>query len=246
MSKYKNNCRAKKIAYSAIMLGSGSLILFAVFLYSGSFSFFNFGMSEPEILLFDAGLCLVFFIQHSAMLRQWFRKRALERMPIHYYGAVYAIASGLALLILLFFWQKSSSTVMSASGVYRWLFRFLFLISIAGFIWATRALGTFDPFGVQTIFYHVRNKQPKTLPLTIRGPYKLVRHPLYFFSFLMIWSFPDLSADRLMFNFLWTGWIIIGTMLEERDLVREFGAKYQNYQIKIPMLVPFKIFKKHP
>jgi methanethiol S-methyltransferase len=246
MSKYKNNFQAKMIAYSSLMLGFGSMILFTVFLYLGSFSFFDLGMSKTGILLFDAGLCLVFFIQHSTMLRQWFRSYAIKLIPVHYFGAFYAIASGMSLLIVLLFWQKSPFMMVSASGVSRLFFRILFLISIAGFIWATRALGTFDPFGVKTIFHHVKNKQPKTLPLTIRGPYKLVRHPLYFFSLLMIWSCPDLSADRMLFNLLWTGWMIIGTLLEERDLVRVFSEDYQTYQKTIPMLIPFTMFNKTP
>lgn len=246
MSKYNNNHRPKAIAYSALILGAGSLSLFAAFLYSGSFSFFTFGMSEPIILLFDAGLCMIFFIQHSAMLRQWFRKHTLNFIPAPYFGAVYAIASGITLLILLIFWQKSVSAVIAANGVNRWFFRIIFLVSIVGFIWSTRSLGAFDPFGVKNIFYHINNRQPKTLPLTIRGPYKVVRHPLYFFSLMMIWSCPDLSADRLVFNMLWTGWIIIGTLLEERDLVRDFGKTYQEYQKNIPMLIPYKIFKKRP
>jgi len=76
--------------------------------------------------------------------------------------------------------------------------------------------------------------------LAIRGPYRFMRHPLYFFSLLMIWSCPDVGADRLLFNGLWTLWIIIGTILEERDLVREFGASYRQYQRTTPMLIPWK------
>jgi methanethiol S-methyltransferase len=48
------------------------------------------------------------------------------------------------------------------------------------------------------------------------------------------------TADRLLFNVLWTGWIWIGAILEERDLVREFGDVYQRYQKAVPMLVPWR------
>jgi len=240
-----NIYQAKIIAYSGLFLGGGSLFLFMIFLYVGSFSILGLGLKNTRLLLVDAGLCIIFFIQHSIMLRQWFRKHVLKFIPTPYYGAVYAIASGVALLVMLLFWQKSPFMVISASGVFWWLFRLLFLSAIVGFFWATRSLGAFDPFGVKNIFYHINNRQPKTLPLTIRGPYKLVRHPFYFFSLLMIWSCPSLSADRLMFNLLWTGWIIIGTLLEERDLVREFGEEYRIYQKTTPMLIPLKIFNKH-
>ncbi|MCK7479628.1 MAG: hypothetical protein M0C28_21625 [Candidatus Moduliflexus flocculans] len=57
--------------------------------------------------------------------------------------------------------------------------------------------------------------------MTITGPYRLVRHPLYLLSIVMIWSCPDLTTDRLLFNLLWTGWIVVGAYLEERDLVAD-------------------------
>jgi protein-S-isoprenylcysteine O-methyltransferase Ste14 len=72
----------------------------------------------------------------------------------------------------------------------------------------------------------------------VRGPYRWVRHPLYLFMILMIWSCPDLTSDRLLFNGLWTVWIAIGSIFEERDLVSEFGNAYREYQRKVPMLIP--------
>jgi protein-S-isoprenylcysteine O-methyltransferase Ste14 len=79
------------------------------------------------------------------------------------------------------------------------------------------------------------------MPLTVSGAYKWVRHPLYFFSLIMIWSCPVLTVDRLLFNLMWTTWIITGTVLEERDLVREFGDQFREYQAKVPMIIPYKI-----
>ena len=78
------------------------------------------------------------------------------------------------------------------------------------------------------------------MPLTVRGPYRWVRHPLYAFILLLIWACPDLAADRLLFNVLWTSWVVVGTVLEERDLAAEFGEDYLRYQRRVPMLVPWK------
>ena len=61
---------------------------------------------------------------------------------------------------------------------------------------------------------------------------------MYFFVLLMIWSYPDLTLDRALFNVLWTLWIIIGSVFEERDLVAEFGDRYREYQRNVPMLIP--------
>ena len=37
---------------------------------------------------------------------------------------------------------------------------------------------------------------------------------------------------------LWTAWIVIGSILEERDLVFEFGDVYREYQRRVPMFIP--------
>ncbi len=61
---------------------------------------------------------------------------------------------------------------------------------------------------------------------------------------VMIWSCPDLTGDRLLFNLLWTGWIVIGSYFEEMDLIVEFGDAYREYQKKVPMLVPLPKWPK--
>jgi len=75
----------------------------------------------------------------------------------------------------------------------------------------------------------------------VQGAYRWVRHPLYYVVLLMIWSYPVLTVDRLLFNVLWTTWIVIGARLEERDLAAEFGDDYREYQRNVPMLLPTRI-----
>jgi methanethiol S-methyltransferase len=55
---------------------------------------------------------------------------------------------------------------------------------------------------------------------------------------LLIWSTPRFSTDQLLFNVLWTAWIIVGTKLEERDLLADFGPAYRQFQAAVPMLLP--------
>jgi protein-S-isoprenylcysteine O-methyltransferase Ste14 len=61
---------------------------------------------------------------------------------------------------------------------------------------------------------------------------------------LAIWSYPALQTDRLLFNGLWTVWIVVGAFLEERDLVAEFGETYREYQRQVPMLIPWRLKSK--
>jgi hypothetical protein len=45
---------------------------------------------------------------------------------------------------------------------------------------------------------------------------------------------------RLELAVLWTAWILVATLLEERDLVTDFGEAYRQYCKRVPMLIPWR------
>ena len=225
------------LAYS---IGGGSLLLFGAFLVAGPFSIIRFDVSEAQALLWDAFLSMVFFIQHSGTIRPTFRAWLSCAVPPHYQPAIYAIASGTVLATVVLLWQTSRTVLLEIGGPLEYLFRAFSLLAIAGFVWGVLALRTFDPFGRGSITARLRGNQDRPPQLSLRGPYFWVRHPLYFFMIVLIWSTPDMNSDRLLFNGLWTSWIILGSYLEEKDLVAEFGERYRQYQETVPMLLPWK------
>ena len=119
--------------------------------------------------------------------------------------------------------------------------RILFILAIAGFAWGVRALGSFDTFGIRPVVALLRNSQTRQYPFVVKGPYRWVRHPLYFFTLVLFWSCPAITPDRLLFNVLWTVWVVLATFLEERDLVSQFGDSYVQYQREVPMIFPWRI-----
>jgi len=222
----------------ARILGGMSLLVFMIFLFVGSLNLFDMRLGESEILWLDAGLSLLFFIQHSGMIRKPFHRWLARLVPEEYAGAIYTIASGIVLLLVILLWQTSSQTIIAPSGLLRWSLRAVSLLCLLGFYWGVKALRFFDPLGLRPILNRLRGRNPMPMPITVAGPYRWVRHPLYLFMILMIWSCPDLTRDRLLFNLLWTAWIVIGSYLEEIDLTVEFGNAYREYQKRVPMLVP--------
>jgi protein-S-isoprenylcysteine O-methyltransferase Ste14 len=64
----------------------------------------------------------------------------------------------------------------------------------------------------------------------VKGPYGTVRHRFYAFAIAALWATPALSVDRLLLNVLFTGWILFGASLEERDLLADFGEDYAHYR----------------
>ncbi len=237
MSRFK----AMMLIYATLTIGLGSLILFTLFLFIGPFTVIDLGMGKSRALVADAFLCLFFFAQHSIMIRKGVRARLSNLILDDYYSAFYALSSGTVLFITMLMWQKIPGTIAEADGVLHWTLRALFFLSFAGFYWGSRSLRSFDALGIKKIRRLIENRETKIMPLTVRGPYRWVRHPLYLFSLIMIWSSPALTLDRLLFNTLWTGWIVFATLLEERDLVTDFGDRYREYQARVPMIIPYRI-----
>ena len=76
--------------------------------------------------------------------------------------------------------------------------------------------------------------------LKIDGIHRYMRHPLYSGTILFVcglfFIFPYLN------NFIAVAllilYVLIGIYFEEKKLIREFGPQYQDYILKVPMLVP--------
>ncbi len=234
---------AKAAIAAAYLFGCVSASLFTVYLFSGPFNLVILDVSMPVALGIDVILCLLFFVQHSVMVRRSFRAWLVRLVPEYLHQAIYTVSSGVVLLGFLLFWQSTGPSLANLEGLPRLLVRGFFFVAILGVVWGVRALGSFDAFGIRPIKAFLRGRDLVDPPLTIRGPYRWVRHPLYTFVLLMLWCFPDYTADRLLFNATWTCWVFLGTVLEERDLVSAFGDPYRQYQQTVPMLIPWRLPK---
>lgn len=237
---------ARVISAASVLLGGGSLIALGCFLWIGSTQIVDLELAARATLIWDGALSVVFFTQHSGMIRRSFRRRLARVVPDHFEGAVYSIGSGVVLSLVLVLWQRSLIEVVHVEGPWRWLMRAAFVAAVVGFVSGIRALHGFDGFGLRTIRHRVRGRRRPEPSLSVNGPYRWVRHPLYSCVLIMIWSCPDLTADRLLFNLLWTGWIVLGTALEERDLEADFGERFQAYRRRVPMLVPWTLRPRWP
>ncbi len=225
---------------ASLIIGGGGLTAMSLFILLGAPGWIDCGWSLSGDLLWNTFLSLVFFVQHSSMIRPGVRKRMQRWVPGDYAKALYSIVSGFVLLAVVLLWQPADEVLFAFSGVGRWFTHFLVAAALAGFVWTVKSLENFDPLGMEAMLIRLGKSRPAPMPLSVRGPYRLVRHPFYFFTIVMIWSFPVITLDRLMFNGTWTAWIWIGAVLEERDLLDQYGDAYEAYRQTVPRLLPFR------
>jgi len=81
--------------------------------------------------------------------------------------------------------------------------------------------------------------EPRDPPvLRTDGLHGWVRHPLYFFSLVVIWLLPAMTPNFLALNIGVTVYFWIGSIFEERKLVQDFGEVYRAHQRRVPRLLP--------
>lgn len=225
-------------------IGGGGLALFGWFLLAASPLGVDLGLGAVGALGLNTALSGAFFLQHSGMVRGRWQRFLATLVPGECVAAIYSVASGAVLLAVVFLWQEVGNPVLVVSLWARWVIRMAQVAGGAVMVWSWWALGSLDALGVRPILDRLRGRprghQPCPPAFASAGPYRWVRHPMYLAALLLIWGHPAPTADRVLFDLLWTLWVVAGARLEEVDLVAAFGEPYRAYQARVPMLIPHR------
>ncbi len=149
----------------AIVLGGGSIVLFA---WPGRPVLVPLGLSLGAALSWNAALSIVFFLQHSVLVRRSVRARLATVIPWRYDGACYAITSGIALALVAVMRQPGGAPLFVLTGLPRLAVTAAGLLAICGFVWGIYTLRTFDPFGLRPIREHLRGPSAHSLTPALR------------------------------------------------------------------------------
>jgi methanethiol S-methyltransferase len=196
-------------------------------------------MSFLPALVIDALLLLTFAVQHSVMARPAFKEVLTRFIPAAAERSTYVLCSSLLLIALFAFWQPVGGVVwnITTPGV-RDAINAVFGFGFALVFVSTLLINHFDLFGLRQVALYLA-KKPYTY-LEFRTPllYRFVRHPLYVGWLIAFWATPTMTGAHLLFAVLTSAYILTAIRWEEQDLVTIHGSKYQDYQKRVPKLIP--------
>jgi protein-S-isoprenylcysteine O-methyltransferase Ste14 len=190
-------------------------------------------------LAIDAGLLAVFAIQHSVMARRWFKEWWTQIISPAIERSTFVLCASLALMLLFWQWRPLGGVVWTVEApalrVALWA---LFATGWALVLIVTFLINHFDLFGLRQVWLALLGRPYTRVTFRVPGPYRVVRHPLYFGFLLAFWATPTMTLAHLVFALATTAYIVIAIQFEERDLVAEHGERYERYRQQVPMLIP--------
>jgi len=193
-----------------------------------------------EALLVNTALLGLFAIQHSVMARPGFKKWWTKFIPKPIERSTYVLFSSLAVILLYWQWKPMGVTIWNITDpTLVMVLNGLMILGGLIVLVTTFLINHFDLFGLRQVWLYLIGKKYTNLGFVVPGPYKLIRHPLYFGWLLMFWATPVMTIAHLVFAVATTGYIFVAIWFEEKDLITIHGRDYAEYKKRTPMILPF-------
>jgi protein-S-isoprenylcysteine O-methyltransferase Ste14 len=179
----------------------------------------------------------------SIPVTEYFKKRWEPKY--RFYRLFFNFIAILTLIpVALFAYSLRTQEIFQWNGYMR-LFQVL-ILGIAGllFFLGGRHFDISQVLGIRQIREGNSNKAiTVTGELDTSGVLGITRHPWYLATMLLIWS-RQMDISAIIVNVILTLYLVVGTYLEEKKLVREFGENYLAYQKRVSMLIPYQWLKE--
>lgn len=201
---------------------------------------------KPLEYVILALLWILWCVVHSALVSISVTDYLRSKLGNHFrfYRLSY---NGFALVTLMpvaiYSYAVQTEAVFVWDGYLRIFQVFLFLIAIFLFFAGITHYDALQFLGIRQLKQRsVSEGMTKTGELNATGILGVIRHPWYLGAIAFIWA-RQLDVSAIIINSILTAHLIIGTYLEERKLVAEFGDMYRAYQKEVPMFIPYKWLK---
>ena len=181
---------------------------------------------------------------HSLFISQSWMRLVSNRFPrlCPWYRLGYNVLAVLTILPLMYFKGALAGEAILSWGGVLVLPRFVLLGAALWLFWA--GAREYD-LSVVGGLAQLRSScsfagSPYASELHTSGILGRVRHPWYGGALLLLWTRTGtFDAAELVTSLVLTGYVLVGTWLEERKLVHVHGDAYRNYQHSTPKFFPW-------
>lgn len=190
-------------------------------------------------------LFFLFASSHSVLAAFDVKKRLTEKIgsQIAFYRLFYNISSILIFVAVYYLSPKPNVIIYDLQFPFDLTILAVQILGIIGFFWAGSYVNLKEFLGITQIKrYYQGNYSIDDLDeyheLVVTGPFKISRHPIYFFSIVLLVFRSTMDLFYLVFLICIILYFYIGSVYEEKSLEKRHGENYRAYKKQVPRLIP--------
>lgn len=201
-------------------------------------------------ILFDVLLIVFYFtlfaVIHSILaslpVKIFFKKKFGNKIAL--YRFFYNLFSTITFLLFLYFSPKPYQLVYELTYPFDLIIVGLQIAAIFGLLWTIKYVDVMDFIGIRQMIQYQQGNYSYDLDeknnLITVGPFKLVRHPIYFFSILILLLRPYMTVFYFIVTICCIIYFYVGSIFEEKKLEKIYGEEYLKYKNSVSRIFPVK------
>ncbi len=198
------------------------------------------------ILLFGL-YALIHSYLASIKVKEWFKRNFGDLIAFYRLGYnIFALASFYLIYELS---PKPYLILYDLPNPYDLIILVPQFLALAGLFWAFKYICFKEFLGLNQVKrYFEKNynsELDENLTLQLEGPFRYTRHPVYFFSILILLFRPTMDLFYLVFFLCIVIYFYIGSYFEEEKLTKHFGKIYTVYRKSVPKIFPVKFLEPY-
>lgn len=207
----------------------------------------NYVFDVLTIILLFGLYALVHSYLASIKVKEWFKGNFGDLIAFYRLGYnIFALAS---LYLIYDLSPKPYLILYDLPNPYDLIILVPQFLALAGLFWAFKYICFKEFLGLNQVkryFEKSYNSElDENLTLQLEGPFKYTRHPVYFFSILILLFRPTMDLFYLVFFSCLVIYFYIGSYFEEEKLAKHFGEIYTDYRKSVPKIFPVKFLEPY-
>ncbi len=201
------------------------------------------------IYVFDVIIIVMLFFlfasSHSILANYSVKQRITEKVgeKIAYYRFFYNVTSLILFAAAYLLSPKPNVQIYDLQFPYDLIIFSVQFAGIIGFFWASSFINISEFIGISQIKRYLWNEYKvenldEYHQLVLKGPFKFSRHPIYFFSIIVLGFRASMDLFYLVFFLCMLIYFYVGSVYEEKNLEKRYGQIYINYKSQVPRLIP--------
>ena len=189
-------------------------------------------------LAIDLALLAQFGVVHSVLARSGPKRAIVAGFGDTAERSTYVLIAALQIGLIVWQWRALPDVIWHVAAPASYAVWAVWGVGVVVIVVATFLTSHFELFGLRKPFLAAMGRPYTPIPFVEKSLYACMRHPMMTGFLVALVATPVMTVGHAVLALGLGAYVLVGTAFEERGLVRELGATYEDYRRRVPAFMP--------